>query len=226
MLYGKNRLKATTPENIPSTGRKAVFMARQMGFMSVADFADSLPKRATVADVGAGLSRFGHEVAAQRPDIKWFNIDPCYKNTTIAKRAKLDIPKNLQLLTDDITKSIPIAGRANLVLSYWLLPHLSLEPGKTAYRAVTHMYDMLKPGGRLIIGPVRNLGFGILSPYRYKGVATYTQIQPRKNVAAEAVEATQLWWLPKALQRFSNRHQIHLGMRFVGGIKKLDRDGK
>lgn len=209
-----------TPDHIPSTGRKTKFQAQQLGHPSVDVFATSLPKAAIVIDVGAGWSQLGHEVAHKRPDIRWINVDPCYADKKLSASSE-GLPPNLEFLADDITQSSSkldsLKASADLVYSYWLLPHLSLESNSPAQAAAAHMYDLLKPTGKLVVGPVRRFGFGLLSPYRYKGIQAYTKGQTREWVAAEIVKRTKLWWLPRIIQLFSNRYHIHIGAKFVGG---------
>jgi hypothetical protein len=206
-----------TPDHIPSTGRKTMFQASQLGYASVEAFAKSLPGAAVVIDVGAGWSRLGHEVTALRPDIRWINVDPCYAGKTAIQNAL----SNLEFLSEDIVKGsaklAELNGTADLVYSYWMLPHLSLESDKPARAAIDPMYDLLKPEGKLVIGPIKRLGLGLFSLYRYKGTVTYTKAQPKEDVATDVVRKTKLWWLPRAIQLFSNRHNIHLGAKLVGG---------
>lgn len=212
--------KVLAAENIPSTGRKTLFQARQLGYDSVAAFAASLPKAAVVIDVGAGWSRLGHEVASMRPDVRWTNVDPCYASSKVAEAGE-DLPPNLTLLASDIVQGSAefkaLKSSADLVYSYWLLPHLSLESEAPARAAVEHMYELLKPTGKLVVGPVRKVGMGLLSPYRYKGVQRYTRDQAKGQIADDIVKRTKLWWLPRMVQLLSNRHNIHVGAKFVGG---------
>src|SRR5688500_1438327 len=99
------------PAQIPTTGRKTAFQARQLGYESVVDFAASLPEGATIVDVGAGLSRLGHEVGNYRPDVHWINIDPCYRDEEIAAAAQEGLPDNVRLLSEDIVQgSALLAG--------------------------------------------------------------------------------------------------------------------
>lgn len=209
---------------IPSTGRSPEFQVKQLGFNSVADFASSLPKDGTVADVGAGVSQLGHLVASLRPDITWVNIDPCYQDASL--RTKLDArkPTNLILSSANILEEFVVPSQlkngADLVYSYWLLPHLSTGSDTPARRAVGNMYDLLKPSGVMRVGPVRQVGFGLFSPLRYKGVTTHKKTQGAPVIIDQVVARTKLWWLPRFMQQISNTYNIHLGMWFVGGKTK------
>lgn len=212
---------------IPTTGRKDVFLAKQLGFSSVKAFAVSLAKGAVVADVGAGVSQFGHSVTQLRPDVVWVNIDPCYADQKILQAASTNAPDSLRFFADDIVKGFKrpkeLENGADLVFSYWLLPHLSVEDDQVAAKAVGEMYDLLKPGGTLAIGPVRTPGVGLFSPFRYKATARFTTKISRQQVVQSVVEQTKLWWLPRTIQRLANKHNIHLAMFFVGGKTKSNK---
>lgn len=204
------------PSQIPSTGRKPLFLVKQLGFNSVARFAESLPEGALVADIGAGLSTFGQEVASMRADIHWINVDPCYLDKKIARWLPENLPPNLELLTDNITlESDTLSGlnaKMDFVFSYWLIPHLSLEDDTAARTAIKNMTTLLKREGKMAVGPIRK--HGILSSFRYRGTIIYD----KQNIDAdEIIRKTKLWWLPRTIQRFSNQHNIHIGLRFVGG---------
>lgn len=207
------------PSQIPNTGRKPLFLVRQLGFDSVPEFASSLPKGAIVVDIGAGLSLLGQETAGLRADIHWINIDPGYSKKPLMSRLKSSSPSNLVLLAADITSGTSaiyiLNGKADFVFSYWLLPHLSLETDDKAKIALQHMFNLLKPNGKLSVGPIHKPGF--LNLFRYKGATTYSSKEASDSVIAGIVSRTKLWWLPRIVQRFSNRHNIHIGKRFVGG---------
>lgn len=210
--------------NIPTTGRSPAFQAAQCGFSSVAVFAKSLPQNAIVADVGAGVSRFGHEVARARPDITWINIDPCYKDKSLRQQMERDMPANVTLFSGDVVEGFTppklLTAGADLVYSYWALPHMSLRGDAPAAAAIGTMYKLLKPRGKLIVGPIKKPSLGLLSLYRYKGTVTYTRRQPRQKVITDAIARTKLWWLPRVVQNISNTYNIHFGMYFVRGTSK------
>lgn len=212
------------PKQIPTTGRKVDFHLKQLGYNSLEYFAASLPKNAVVADVGAGLSRLGHHVAELRADITWVNIDPCYKDRDILQSASKDLPSNMTLydgnIVDGFNPPKELKEGADIVFSYWLLPHLSLESDEPAKKACEHMLGLLKPTGKLIVGPVRNWGFGILSPYRYKGTVSHSKKENPDEAVADIVSKTKLWWLGRMVQLFSNKHQIHLASKLLGGKSK------
>lgn len=212
------------PNQIPSTGRKTVFQVKQLGFASLSEFADSLPQEAIVTDIGAGLSRLGNKIASIRPDIRWINIDPCYANKAIFAEVKKEAPTSVEFLTEDIVQGSPgltkLFGRVDLVYSYWMLPHLSLENDVAAKAALENMYELLKPEGKLIVGPVKKLGFGFLSPYRYKGTVEHPKAESKSQVIDDVLTHTRLWWLPRMVQLVSNRYNIHFGTLLVGGKRK------
>lgn len=213
--------------HIPTTGRKDTFLAKQLGFTSVEAFAESLIKNAVIADVGAGVSQLGHSVTKLRPDVVWVNIDPCYADPKILKPINNIAPGSLYFFAGDIVQGFKrpkqLLSGADLVFSYWLLPHLSVQDNKVASKAVGEMYNLLKPAGTLAVGPVRTLGLGLLSPFRYKGTARFTKSTSRDQVGHDVVKQTRLWWLPRTIQRLANKHNIHLAMFFVGGKTKSNK---
>lgn len=212
------------PKHIPTTGRKVKFQLKQLEFPSLETFAASLPKGAVVADVGAGLSRLGHEVGALRSDITWINIDPAYAFPSIHQAASKNLPSNVSLCAGDIVKGFTLSEElrngADLVYSYWLLPHLSLEDDSVASAACEHMLDLLKPTGKLAIGPVRHWGLALLPPFRYSGTVWHDKTEEREAVITDCLAKTKLWWLARLVQLFTNRYQLHLGAYFVGGRTK------
>ncbi len=199
-------------QSVPTTGRNPRFQAAQLGYASVADFAQSLPENAVVFDVGAGVSRLGHEVTAARNDIHWTNLDPYYA-------ANKSVDGLVHFLSDDIVSprstSSHTHGTADLVYSYWMLPHLSLEDDDTARKALMHMNKMLNKNGRLVIGPAKQTGIGLLSPFRYKGTLSFSKQEITEETIDHIIARTKLWWLPRLIQRFSNRHNIHILRHFV-----------
>ncbi len=207
------------PNQIPSTGRKPLFVVKQLGFDSVPEFAASLPRNALVMDIGAGYSRLGSEVARMRPDTYWINADPLYADRKVAKKLTRDSPPNLEFLIMNIADQPDQAPKfkkgADLVISYWLMPHLSLETDTVARTAAKNMLSLLNKDGRLVVGPVRKPGK--LNLFRYKSAVVYEKQDIDDQTIDEIIAKTKLWWLPCAIQRFSNRHNIHIGKRFVGG---------
>lgn len=206
----------TSSPTIPTTGRSSAFQAKQLGFKSVTEFARSLPKNAVVYDIGAGVSYLGHDVVAVRSDITWVNIDPYYSKVGIS-----DLDDGVSYRALDITKEDlelrDLYGTADMVYSYWMLPHLSLEDDQLARLAIQNMVSLLKKDGVLCVGPVRKAGIGLLSPFRYKGTLRYKQSHLYEDRIGTIVQMTKLWWLPRFVQRFSNKYHIHLLKRFVGG---------
>lgn len=201
--------------NIPTTGRKPAFQVKQMGFKSLDDFTNSLPKNASVADIGAGYSRLGEEVASTRNDITWINIDPCYSDI------KMKVSSKVKFINADIVlpnnKLKMMKGKIDVVYSYWLMPHLSLENSVAANNALVNMKELLSDKGVLIVGPIKKLGLGIFSFIRYKETLRYKKSQLSPQVIEFIVFQTKLWWLPRKVQLIANRYNIHIAKLFVGG---------
>ena len=64
-----------TNATVTMTDRGSEFLARKHGFVDLAHLQDWLPLEAHVLDIGAGYSPFGADVAKERPDIQWTNVD-------------------------------------------------------------------------------------------------------------------------------------------------------
>lgn len=206
-----------TAQQIPTTGRKTAFQVHQWGFDDIASLAASLPQNAVIIDVGAGLSQFGDDVVRIRRDVGWVNVDPFYAHSSTdkpkdskVKYLPVDIVEPGKLLKD-------LTGKADTVYSYWMLPHLSLDGHEPAIKAIRHMYSLLCDDGMLIVGPARQFGLGILSPFRYKGTLQFSKSELNDEVIRSIVAKTKLWWLPRKIQLLSNMYNIHLLKKFVGG---------
>lgn len=198
-------------------------LARQYGAATLAGFIESIPLHATVIDVGAGLSPLGRDTASVREDVTWINVDPCYHNESILAAASANAPTNVQFRALDSTNKDELRalqGTADRVYSYWLLPHLSLETEAPAFKATKNMLELLTPTGELRVGPIRNRGFGLFSHIRYKGSVQHSATGLSGGAVDDIVEKTKLWMFPRFVQRFSNRHGIHVGLHFVGGRQK------
>lgn len=209
---------------IPTTARESKYLLMHMGYESLEQFADSLPNNAYVADIGAGLSRLGHDVAAMRPDIRWVNIDPSYDLTHIYKLAEKDMPENLSLLSASVFEEgrdvAAMSGQLDLVFSYWLLPHLSIDDWGEAKKAVAAMFSLLNSTGMLKIGPVRTRSSIIPFMYRYEGVRVWNKSEQSEISVNEVVRATELSPLLKLVHRFLNKHSILLLAKHRGAIEK------
>jgi hypothetical protein len=82
------------------------------------------------------------------------------------------------------------------------------------------MLNLLKPVGKIVVGPVRHWAIGLLSPFRYNGTVTHVGTEEKEVVVKDIITKTRLWWLARFVQRFSNQHKIHIGVLFVGGQRK------
>ena len=189
---------------VPTTGRTPDFLAKRYGFKSLDALIDSLPARATVLDIGAGMSLFGHVVARRRPDITWINIDPYYTNPH-AQAAIADAPKNVRYMSDDLTVSITPLGdiRADQIFSYWVLPHMSLVNDRPAEKLAGAMWELLKPEGKMTFGPDHPYRVGSL--FRHKRAVSLRKSTPKKQAVHLAVTITRLPWFMRMFQDFVNR---------------------
>jgi hypothetical protein len=208
--------------SIPTTGRKPDYLAKQFGYLSVDDMAKKLKRSCTVFDIGSGTSTLGNEVTVKRGDIKWINIDPCYADAEYANFFD-NTDGNVELLGLDICSKNDLSklkGRkADYILSYWLLPHLSTHSNKPALLMADSMHALLENDGVMIIGPIRKLGLGLLSPWRYKSSIRFNQSDEVGDVKKGILHATKLWWLPRIVQGLSNKYNIHIAKKFVGAVK-------
>jgi hypothetical protein len=179
-------------------------LAKRYGFGDLDGLIADIPQGATVLDVGAGMSLFGHAVASRRPDITWVNIDPFYTDEQVAL-AKTDAPKNVRYIADDITN--PAAKTRELcaqrIYSYWMLPHLSLTGDGPANRAVGTMWDLLTEGGQMYLGPDRPYHF--LSNFRTARLVHVSKT-PRHEVITRVVAITRLPLYMRVVQNRVNRH--------------------
>ncbi|HUD07382.1 MAG TPA: class I SAM-dependent methyltransferase [Candidatus Saccharimonadales bacterium] len=145
-------------EQAVTTDRTAKKLARKHGFKSLTELADSLPKNARVLDLGAGASPFGREVAGLRPDITWVNLDHSYKNHAILNDVGKNSPKNLEYVFADATELDKLykPQTFDVVFSYWLLPHLSIDDYKPAIETAKAIFTVTKTAGLMSVGPKIN----------------------------------------------------------------------
>lgn len=143
-----------------STASSANYLAELYGQGSEIDeFARALPQNARIADVGAGLSDFGHQVTMRRPDISWTNIDIHYEDSRdhpqqeLIEQAKTTAPKNLGFVTASVLELPAELYNQDRVYSYNLVTHLQRIDHNLGRQALTGMVDMLNDGGQLMVGP-------------------------------------------------------------------------
>mgnify|MGYP003606177686 CR=1 FL=1 len=204
--------------SIPTTGRTPEFLAKQFGYISVEDMANSLKPNCLVFDIGAGKSQLGKIITTHRKDIKWLNIDPCYKNSKYINSHEQS-NQNLEFLSIDITNKDDYDSssfqQADYIFSYWLLPHLSSKTDEPAIKMIKSIHGLLATEGKMIIGPIKKIGFGFLSPWRYKSSVIFSKSDDLDTIIIELVKATKLWFLPRIIQDISNKHNIHIARYFV-----------
>ena len=204
--------------SIPTTGRTPEFLAKQFGYRSVMEMVDKLKSNCVVYDIGAGKSLLGNTITSYRKDIKWINIDPCYKSSKYNNLIDID-NCNLYFLSLDISNKNDLKKiknkKADYIFTYWLLPHLSTDTDEPAIKIIKSIYELLALDGIMTVGPIKQVGFGFLSPWRYKSSLTYSKSDDLNIITRKLLKATKLWWLPKKLQGFSNKHNIHFAKWFV-----------
>lgn len=149
-----------TYERAVTTGRPGELLAQRHGFGTIALLAASLPPSAQVLDIGAGASRFGEEVACLRPDVSWVNFDYSYNDPEIMDEVSQDSSPSVRYIAGDATQLGTEVDKASqdLVFSYWMFPHLSVDSVQPAVSAAKNIFDVLKPGGLASIGPRVSLG--------------------------------------------------------------------
>jgi hypothetical protein len=146
----------TKYEHVVTTERSAELLSRIYGFSQIAELIASIPKNASILDIGAGASPLGSEVASRRPDVTWTNLDYSYYDTTILNDIRSTAPKNLKYVAGDATKLREAVGtqKFGMVFSYWMLPHLSLYEAGPAMLAAKALFAATESGGSLFIGPI------------------------------------------------------------------------
>lgn len=204
-------------EYAPISNREAGLLARYHGHKDVDSFAGEIPEAAEVLDVGAGYSTLGREVAVLRPDIRWLNVDLHYVKTIAQPK---NMPDNLEHLPANVLALQESLGSRQFdrVLSYWLIPHVTLASRELGITAVRNMLEVAKPQGKISIGPttgLRNFGLSVL---HHKGTVTVDKPkseQEMTEVAANIVEATKLgrfWgWMNRQANEASARHARETG---------------
>lgn len=143
---------------ISTTDRTADVLAYRHGYKSLKNLAESLPRHANALDVGAGASTLGKEVAKLRPDIHWTNLDYSYYDKQILQDASQGTPPNLKFIAGDAAKLDEFIKPASMdvVLSYWLFPHLASYDRETALIAASQLYKVAKTGGLMLVGPSKS----------------------------------------------------------------------
>lgn len=126
---------------------------------SIDEFARSLPQDARVADIGAGLSDFGHQVATLRPDVSWTNVDLNYAEDRhhpqheLFRKAQDKAPENLHAVAASAL-ALPAELRGqDIVCSYNLLTHFRRINFNLGHQALTSMVELLNDEGQLMVGP-------------------------------------------------------------------------
>lgn len=107
--------------------------------VAVRDWAQDLPAKARVADLGCGSGRFLHALQNERPTLQWTGVD-------VAAAMMTSLPARSCGIVGSLL-NLPIVDSAfDAVFSIEALEH-ALRPAF----AVTEMLRVLRPGGRLLI---------------------------------------------------------------------------
>lgn len=211
-------------EKAITTDRSAELLARKHGYDSIAQLAEELPEGARVLDVGAGASPFGKEVAKLRPDISWVNFDFSYQDPDILKEAEQGAPDNVECIFGDATRLDEVFGAEsfNIVFSYWLMPHLSLDNVEPAERVAEAMVMVTKPGGQISVGPIVGKNH-FLSIKSGNSLRIYKdEDKSTESYVREIVDATKLSGLSRTLQKNANE----VATPFFGTTRYGKREGK
>lgn len=214
----------TVYEKAVTTHRPAELLARCHGYESLAQLAESLPTGAHVLDVGAGASPFGKEVAVLRPDVTWVNFDYSYRDPTIFDEVIKDAPDNIQHVAGDATRLSeqyePYSF--DVVFSYWLLPHLSLDNTEPAKQVATAIFDVTKSGGLMSVGPR-------VSHKRLPSLKSGKAIQVIKDATVTADSFTERvvteTKLPK-IGRYIQKRANEVATPFFGTSRYAKREGR
>lgn len=147
-------------EQNPITASSAGYLAELYGQgRSIDEFAEALPDNARIADIGAGLSDFGHQVAALRPDVLWTNVDvnydECRRHPQFEQiaEAQKEAPKNLKFVAASVLELPAELRGQDGVYSYNLVTHLQRIDRNLGRRALTGMVELLNDEGQLMVGP-------------------------------------------------------------------------
>lgn len=188
----------------PTTDRRAGQLAHYHGFASLADLASRLPDNAHVIDVGAGASKLGHKVALLRPDISWTNFDYSYNDPNIlGEIINDDTPDNITAVPGDATALDQVyePETFDVVLSYWMVPHLSLYNLSPARKSAAAMFTIAKYGGLLSVGPIKKYP---LLPRLSTDRRVKVRGEDSETYADEITEKTRLRGARLIMQRANN----------------------
>jgi hypothetical protein len=188
-------------EVAPSTKRTARHLSKRYGFKNPKQLAESLPPYARVADFGAGKSHFGKTITDLRPDVMWLNIDVRTGLFQHAQRQQRRSSSGLQYIKSDIFAPPIRPGTLDRVYSSWLLPHIELESGELAVRAVHAMASLLNETGILSI----NASGRLLSRERTSVVSAEEYYASPAELAVDVVRDIALDGLYRRLQIDNNR---------------------
>lgn len=203
----------------PMTGSSAEYLTEVYGGAgtTINQFASALPTNARVADIAAGRSNFGSEIAARRTDIIWLYVDRQYADPQKATQLPSPLPDNVHPIASDGLMPGLAPRSFDRVYSSRFVEHLveiRSDLGKQALRA---MLTLLKPDGILTIGPTHRR----LSSHGFSRKA----VELRADASDEAIE--QAAWA----MSLSRARRLALGAMNASGVsvftaKRLDPAGK
>lgn len=187
-------LSGTSYECDDRNDRQATeFFSTKHGFANLAHLQKWLPENAHVLDVGAGYSPLGTEVARNRPDIRWTNVDINYNSSFFSHAQPIleAAPENLTYEQGDATKLTQLYGRRTVdcVFSYWLFVHFDKLNPAVGIKAAKECLNVTKQGGLVSIGP----RLGLLRQARTHQTTINKSIEAdTDHLANEIVAATSL----------------------------------
>ena len=150
--------------------RGAGRLARLYGYFGVSHLCENLPPNARIFDAGAGLSDFGHAVAAKSEDIIWINFDVRYDmpdlshdNKTKLESLRARASSNLTYVARDVL-NLPdqmLEQPFDCGFSYYMFPHIIDNFGlKRSRLAMENVLKLIQRGGLFHTGPSRYLDEG------------------------------------------------------------------
>jgi SAM-dependent methyltransferase len=135
--------------NIPSSSRDARSLVTALGYDSLNDLLDTIPRGGVILDVGCGRSNFFRTVAVARPDVTAVNYDIKTVKELFGPDHH-DLPHNLRYDSGDM-RTLPYDAESfDWIFSYWALSYLVDGERRDV---LMDFYRLTRPNGRISIGP-------------------------------------------------------------------------
>ena len=167
--------------DVPSTDRTAETLLAVLGYDSIEGLTDDIPYGGAVLDVGSGESPFFDIIAASRPDIRAVKFDFSYSNS-IPDGTGLE---NLLHVAGDM-RQMPFKEESfDWIFSYWALSYL-IDKERSA--VMEGLHALVKPGGKLSVGPVYDSNSGFIIPEVARTIVKHPSVDPSEWIAETAVK--------------------------------------